>query len=269
MRITEGAKLSGKQDRIRTSLWKAQGAPMKQFSRCGEESFRSKRQSTVIFPYSFFIIEVQRMELSILIPEILGTVAFSASGAMIGVRKNMDLLGIAMLGLVTAAGGGVIRDLVLGIHPPMLFRNPIYAVIALVTAIVMFFPSVRRFSEEKQVVYNRVHFFMDTIGLAVFTVAGIRTAYGVSDGYSTFLLVFVGVITGVGGGVLRDVLAGEPPYIFVKHVYACASIGGALVCALLWDLIGETWAMVLGAIVVVVIRVLAARYKWSLPHPKD
>ena len=206
------------------------------------------------------------MELTTLIPEILGTVAFSASGAMIGVRKNMDLLGIAVLGLVTAAGGGVIRDLVLGIHPPMLFLNPIYAILALVTAIVMFFPNVRRFSEEKQLIYNRVHFFMDTIGLAVFTVSGIRTAYDISHDYSTFLLVFVGVITGVGGGVLRDVLAGEPPYIFVKHFYASPCVVGSIVCLVLWESVGRIPAMLIGSAVIMILRWLAAHYRWNLPH---
>lgn len=207
------------------------------------------------------------MELSIRILELLGTVAFSASGTMIGIRKNMDILGIAMLGLVTATGGGVIRDLVLGIHPPVLFRDPVYAIFALATAIVLFLPPIRAFFERNRRIYDVALFLMDTVGLAVFTVAGIRTAYHVSSEYSTFLLVFVGVITGVGGGVLRDMLAGEPPYIFVKHVYACASILGALACALLWESAGQGAAMAIGAAIVVVIRVLAAYFRWSLPHP--
>ncbi len=206
------------------------------------------------------------MEVSILILELIGTVAFSASGAMIGIRKNMDLLGIAMLGLVTAAGGGVIRDLVLGIHPPVLFREPVYAIVALATALVLFLPPIRAFFERNRRIYETVLFLMDTVGLAVFTVAGIRTAYLISSAYSTFLLVFVGVITGVGGGILRDILAGEPPYIFVKHVYACASILGALACALLWDAAGQGAAMAAGAAIVIVIRVLAAYFRWSLPH---
>ena len=206
------------------------------------------------------------MELPILILEIVGTVAFAVSGAMIGVRKNMDIFGIAVLGLVTAAGGGVIRDLVLGIHPPVLFREPIYAVVAVATSLVLFLPPIRGFFDRNRRVYDVVLFVMDTVGLAVFTVAGIRTAYSVSSTYGTFLLVFVGVITGVGGGVLRDVLAGERPYIFVKHVYACASILGALVCAVLWDFIGQGMAMAAGAAVVIVIRVLAAWFHWSLPH---
>ncbi len=206
------------------------------------------------------------MEVSIRILELLGTVAFSASGAMIGIRKNMDILGIAVLGLVTATGGGVIRDLVLGIHPPVLFRDPVYAAVALLTAIVLFLPPIRAFFERNRRIYDVALFIMDTVGLAVFTVAGIRTAYNVSSVYSIFLLVFVGVITGVGGGVLRDVLAGEQPYIFVKHVYACASILGALACAILWEYAGQGAAMAIGAAIVMVIRVLAAYFRWSLPH---
>ena len=86
---------------------------------------------------------------------------------------------------------------------------------------------------------------------------------------SVFLLVFVGVITGVGGGVLRDVLAGDTPYIFIKHVYASASLLGALVCSLLWQVLGELPAMLLGAGVVFLIRGLSAHYRWNLPHPRD
>ena len=80
-----------------------------------------------------------------------------------------------------------------------------------------------------------------------------------------FLTVFVGLITGVGGGVLRDVFSGERPYIFVRHFYACASIIGALICALCWDRLGANAAMLFGAAAIVVLRLLAAYYHWSLP----
>ena len=79
----------------------------------------------------------------------------------------------------------------------------------------------------------------------------------------------MGVITGVGGGLMRDIMAGNTPYIFVKHIYASASIAGALVCALLWDVLGAVGAMFIGAALVLVIRMLAAHYKWSLPHAQE
>ena len=83
-----------------------------------------------------------------------------------------------------------------------------------------------------------------------------------------FLLVFIGTITGVGGGVLRDLLAQEVPYIFVKHIYACASLAGAMLCAGLWSYVDSMYAMLAGMTAVVVIRVLAAHFHWNLPRAK-
>ena len=81
-----------------------------------------------------------------------------------------------------------------------------------------------------------------------------------------YTAVFVGVVTGVGGGVLRDIMAGRTPFIFVKHVYASAALAGALLCAWLWPLIGQTAAMLAGFAVIMIIRLLSAHYRWSLPH---
>lgn len=105
---------------------------------------------------------------------------------------------------------------------------------------------------------------MDSIGLGIFTVVGVNTGIRQGYGSNVFLLVFVGTITGVGGGLLRDMMAGVPPYIFVRHIYACASIVGAIVCVWMQQF-GAVWAMVVGACVVVLIRYLAAHYRWNLP----
>jgi uncharacterized membrane protein YeiH len=110
---------------------------------------------------------------------------------------------------------------------------------------------------------------MDALGLGVFTVVGIRIAFDVSHDFSGFLLIFVGVVTGVGGGITRDVLAGDTPYIFVKHIYAVASLIGAIACVVLWDFIGSAYAMLTGTVVIVVIRILSALFKWNLPRAKD
>lgn len=84
-----------------------------------------------------------------------------------------------------------------------------------------------------------------------------------------FLLVFVGVVTGAGGGLIRDVMAGNTPYIFVKHVYACASLAGALVCAGLWEIAGSAAAMVAGLVTVVLLRCLSAHFRWNLPKAHE
>lgn len=206
------------------------------------------------------------MQHFIFILEIIGTIAFAASGAMTALKKDMDIFGVAILGLTTAVGGGAIRDIILGITPPAMFEKPIYALVAAVVAIIIFIPSIRHLLTKNHKIYEVTIRVMDSLGLAIFTVMGISTAKAVSDAHNLFLLVFVGVITGVGGGVMRDIMAGDTPYIFVKHIYACASIVGALLCALLWTPLGAVWSMFVGAATVFVIRMLAAHFKWSLPH---
>ena len=206
------------------------------------------------------------MQTLIFILELIGTVAFAISGAMTALKKNMDIFGVAILGLTTAVGGGALRDILLGITPPVMFREPVYALLAIFVSVVVFIPSVRRLLTRRQSLYERMMLVMDSIGLGIFTVVGINTAYGVSDDFNLFLLIFVGTVTGVGGGVLRDVLAGNTPYIFVKHIYACASIVGAILCAALRAPLGEAASVIIGASAVIIIRLLAAHYKWSLPH---
>lgn len=200
--------------------------------------------------------------------EIVGTVAFAVSGAMVGLKREMDILGIAILGLVTAVGGGAIRDLVLGITPPNTFRNPVYAIVAIAVSIVVFLPAVRRILNRIHRLYDMLLFVMDSLGLGIFTVVGIRTACAAGhDGW--FLLIFVGVITGVGGGILRDVLAGQTPYVFVKHFYACASLLGAVACVALHRTVGDTVAMMIGAALIVLLRFFAAHFHWELPKASD
>lgn len=207
------------------------------------------------------------MNISILILELIGTVAFSISGAMIAIQKRMDIFGVIILGLTTAVGGGIIRDLVLGITPPATFQNPIYATTAIVTAIIVFLPFVQRLFHRYQRAYDILMLTMDSLGLGIFTVIGVQAAFAQSGSYSMFLMAFVGVVTGVGGGVIRDMMAGNMPYIFVKHIYACASLVGAISCVLLWKPLGGAAAMAIGTLLVVLIRFLSAHFRWSLPKP--
>ena len=103
------------------------------------------------------------------------------------------------------------------------------------------------------------------MGLAVFTVMCIGTAVAVTNDFNIYLLIFVGIVTGTGGGVIRDILAKNTPYIFVKHFYATASLIGAVVCIALWKWAGNIVAMIVGALIVFVLRILAARFRWELP----
>lgn len=203
--------------------------------------------------------------------EIVGTVAFASSGAMVGIEKNMDVFGVNVLGVVTAVGGGMVRDLILGITPPNMFRNSIYTMVALLTCCILFFIvylNKQILSSQFRAAYDKVMMMFDAVGLGIFTVVGVNTAIKAGYKDQAFLLIFVGMITGVGGGLMRDVMAGVTPYILVKHIYACASMIGAILCVALYWKLGEIQAMFLSAFVVMLIRFLAAKYRWNLPKIK-
>lgn len=200
--------------------------------------------------------------------EMIGTIAFACSGAMVAIKKQLDLLGIIVLGVTTAVGGGMVRDLIIGIHPPTLFVNPVYVLAAFLSVLVLFlFVRFRRMSMNvlESVTYERLMNLLDAIGLGAFTVVGIDTAIEAGFGEYQFLMVFLGVITGVGGGILRDIMAGQTPAVLRKHIYACASIAGAVCYVVLLEVLPAGTAMVISAVLVVVIRVLARHYKWNLP----
>lgn len=205
--------------------------------------------------------------------EIISIVSFGISGAVTAIKKGMDVFGAVTLGVVTSIGGGVIRDMILGIHPPKTFMRPVYAIVAALSALITFIIEAHHFYKYKNIdlphtgrFTDEVLFWLDTVGLAVFTMVGIAVAYEQSSDYNAFVLCFVGVITGVGGGVMRDTFTLQLPYIFVKHIYASACIVGSIVCILLWNIAGRYIAMLSGMAVVILLRYLARRYKWNLPR---
>lgn len=203
-----------------------------------------------------------------LIIEVIGTIAFASSGAMVAIKKELDLLGVIVLGVTTAVGGGMLRDIILGNVPPGLFTKPVYVITAFLTVMALFMV-VRlnqKILESRYITaYEKMMNIFDAVGLAAFTVTGIDTA--VLAGYEDyhFLSVFLGVLTGVGGGLLRDIMAGQTPYILRKHVYASASIAGAICYVFLADWMTGDASMIISAVLVILIRLLATRYCWNLP----
>lgn len=202
--------------------------------------------------------------------ELVGTIAFAASGAMVGINRGMDIFGVCVLGVVTAVGGGMTRDVILGNVPGALL-DPVYVSVAVFTSLAVFcilYYKRTLLQGKVGILYERAMLAMDSVGLGIFTVVGVIT--GINNGYleNTFLLTFLGTLTGVGGGLLRDMMAGVPPYIFVKHVYACASVVGAISCVWVYRAFGQIPAMLVSSVLVVLIRFLAARYRWNLPHMK-
>lgn len=196
--------------------------------------------------------------------EMLGTAAFAVSGAMTALQKHMDIFGVAILGVTTAVGGGVIRDILIGSCPPAMLLDPTFALAAVAFSVFVFFPVVRRGIDVNHRAWDLLLLWADSIGLGVFTVIGVKAAYDASIS-TWFASIFLGTITGVGGGLLRDMMASNTPYIFVKHIYACAAIAGAAVCRAMWAPFGERAAMFTGAVCIFLIRLLSAHYRWSLP----
>lgn len=192
--------------------------------------------------------------------EYIGTIAFSISGAMVAIENKMDLFGVIMLGLTTAVGGGMMRDVILGINPPSIFNSPITLVIALVTAFVCFLSKCRTYVKKAKMSIQ----VMDAIGLAIFTIVGVEASLP----YSNFLLsIFIGTLTAVGGGALRDIFAHSDLYIFTKHFYACAAIIGSIVAFFLFK-INDNLAIIVTFGVILTLRLLAIKYKWNLPKAK-
>ena len=202
--------------------------------------------------------------------EIIGVIAFSLSGALTAMKKEMDIFGACVLGMTTAIGGGIIRDLILGITPPTAFVNPLPATLGLVVAALTYLPFIQKFfARNKHKVQALSLMIADSVGLGVFTVMGVNACFESIENPNFFTAVFLGVITGVGGGVLRDVFSMNLPKIFVKHFYACASIAGAIVAFVVekyFDI--PLLASILGAAVVITLRFLASFLRWNLPKPK-
>lgn len=207
-------------------------------------------------------------DIAMFVLEIIGTVAFAVSGALVSIRAKLDLLGVLLLGCITAVGGGIMRDILIGVFPPYIFSRWYIVLVAAVTSAVVFIVSyVHRhkfISLQKRI--EHINNFFDALGLAAFTVTGTEMAFTHGLNGNMLISITLGVLTGVGGGVMRDILVNDTPYILKKHVYALVSIGGAcLYYGLRIALDESVTAIVTPMIVIVVLRMLAAKYRWSLP----
>jgi len=196
----------------------------------------------------------------IYILDLIGTAAFAASGAWVGVRKHMDLFGVLVLGTVTAVGGGTLRDLLLGDIPPFSLKDEAYIYIAIVVSVVVFANRKRFEFFEKPLLY------FDAIGLGTFVVIGTTKAIDFQLG--ALGAVLMGVMTGTAGGVMRDLLANQVPLILRREIYASACVaGGTLLVILGENGVTPAAAALLSAATVILVRLLAIHYDWSLPKP--
>ncbi|MDE7472167.1 MAG: trimeric intracellular cation channel family protein [Muribaculaceae bacterium] len=196
-------------------------------------------------------------EMFLLVIEVIGTIAFAISGIRLAAYKNFDLFGAYTVGLVTAIGGGTLRDLLLDI-PVFWMQTWLYlAVTGISLLIVILFKKVL-------VSHDRMLFIFDTIGLALFVVIGIQKS--LAEGYPMWVAIVMGMITGSFGGVIRDILINEEPLFFRKDIYATACLAGGFAYWLIGyatpdPIVGQITC----AFTVIVLRLLAIRYNWSLP----
>jgi uncharacterized membrane protein YeiH len=194
-----------------------------------------------------------------LVIDILGTVAFAISGVLVAMEKKLDLFGVLIIAFVTAIGGGTLRDLLIGNTPVNWMTTPVYLITisATVLAAIVFVNQLRYFRKSL--------FLFDTIGIGLYTMVGVEK--GLNAGLSPVICIILGTITASFGGVIRDILCNEIPVIFRKEVYATICIlGGIIYFVLIQFPFDTTYAYVAAILSIIVMRLLAVRFKISLPN---
>jgi uncharacterized membrane protein YeiH len=193
--------------------------------------------------------------------EMLGLVAFAASGALAAVRSRLDVFGVVVVGLTTALGGGILRDVLLGIHPPTTLRTWPYLAVSATTALTVFafHPQVARL--------RRAVLLAVALGLGLFATGG--TTVALNAGAPVYTACLIGMTTGIGGGALRDLLLREIPLVLRKEIYAVAALAGSALVGIGHALrLAAGPVTVVAAAVVVAVRVLALWRRWDAPVAK-
>ncbi|WP_431135999.1 trimeric intracellular cation channel family protein [Psychroserpens mesophilus] len=190
--------------------------------------------------------------------DILGTIAFAISGVLVALNKKMDPFGVLIIAFVTAVGGGSLRDVLIGIQPVSWMANMTYVY-------VIFGATVFAVVFKSKLNYLRKSLFLfDTIGIGLYTVVGIEK--GIVAGLHPIICISLGTMTACFGGVIRDILCNEIPVIFRKEIYATACILGGLTYFLLREFMADTnFVFVIAGVIVIVVRLLAVKFKISLP----
>jgi uncharacterized membrane protein YeiH len=197
------------------------------------------------------------------VAEVVGIIAFAVSGGYAAVRAGMDWLGVVVLAIVVAVGGGTLRDLLLGIEPVWWVRDPGQLIVAAVTSVVVLV--VATLHPQSKLDSWRVVLHADAIGLATFTVTG--TSIALAQDVRPWIAVIFGVITGTGGGVIRDVLVRRKPLVLVGEIYALAAVaGGALYIVLRETALASGVAAMAAFGLILLIRAGAMHWHWRLPR---
>src|ERR1700724_2330831 len=188
----------------------------------------------------------------------VGTFAFALSGGLLGVQKRFDLFGVLFLSFVVSVVGGMMRDVLIGAIPPVAIADIHYFAIAMIGGLITFswYPKVA--SLQRQIL------LLDAVGLALFAVIGAQKA--IDHGINPLMAAILGMLTGIGGGMTRDVLAGNIPFVLRGDLYAVAALaGGAIVSIGTVMGVQPTYPMLMGAAVCIFLRLMAIYYRWRAP----
>ena len=212
------------------------------------------------------------MEIFLIIIQCIGAISFTVSATIYAIHKRADIIGALVFSLLTSFGGGLIRDLVIGNVPPSILSDKTLIGIAIMACVVClicyhlgFIKKVARFADRHQ--HSFLIEFTDSLGLASFVVSGLEIA--IDKGQTGFvILVFAGCITGVGGGILRDICSASIPAVFRKHIYLIPVIIASVFFTLTYKHMNEVLCIIITMLIVIVIRMIAFKFKWNLPIPK-
>jgi len=188
----------------------------------------------------------------------VGTLVFALSGALLGVQKRFDLFGVLFLSFVVAVVGGMIRDVLIGAIPPVAITDIHYFAIAMIGGVLTFYFYPKVTSHQRQIL------LLDAVGLGLFAVTGAQKA--IDHGINPLMAAILGMMTGIGGGMTRDVLAGTIPFVLRADLYAVAALaGGAIVSIGAVRGMQPEYPMIVGAAICIFLRVMAIYFGWRAP----
>ena len=209
------------------------------------------------------MVDLSQIDFFIYVLDLFGTMAFAVTGAFKAIEHKADIVGIIILATITGLAGGTIRDIVFGKTLPNSLIDPAYVIITVISAIVLFL----LYSKMKK--HWNLFLKFDAVGLGVFTVIGATFAYNLF-GRNFLIIVLSGMLTGIGGGILRDVFVNQTPIVFVKELYASASFIGAIVFYFTLLITNEVYAAtILGIVLTTGLRLVAMKYNWNLPRVRS
>ncbi|ASS65298.1 MULTISPECIES: trimeric intracellular cation channel family protein [unclassified Paenibacillus] len=188
---------------------------------------------------------------------IIGTIAFAVSGAIVAMEEEYDILGVFVLGLVTAFGGGVIRNLLIGVPVTTLWNQGLLIKVALAAMTIAFLLPVGWIQH-----WRKMEALFDAIGLSAFAIQGALYATGMKHPLSAVMVA--ATLTGIGGGIIRDLLAGRKPLVLRDEIYAVWAILGGAAIGLGWP--GSTVGLIVLFVLIIVMRMFSVLFKWRLPR---